>query len=206
MSQEEFSKAIELLNHPQSAKRRSGAKKLRKLKDSSAGPYLLTALKKEINDKRTWETQYHMIMALGECKYKESILTLNELTQKHFEATMIYLAIGDALVRLLKKDDKDAKPILELIRSNNEFLIEGGLRAMAILRMIPAEEDIDEIISYVRKTKNNSLIFWTAASCPGWKTKQVHEFLSQCSQSEREDIRKAAVNALKGKYLNWKPL
>jgi hypothetical protein len=52
------------LQSPHSPKRRSAAKKLRKLGDPVAGPALLEALKHELPDPRTWETQYQMIMAL----------------------------------------------------------------------------------------------------------------------------------------------
>ena len=64
---------IEQLQHKSSAKRRAAAKKLRKLKAKEAGPALLAALKNELKDKRTWETQYQMIMALGESGYTESL-------------------------------------------------------------------------------------------------------------------------------------
>src|SRR3984957_6504454 len=49
------------LQSPHSPKRRSAAKKLRKLGDPVAGPVLLEALKRELPDIRTWETQYQMI-------------------------------------------------------------------------------------------------------------------------------------------------
>ena len=44
------------LQDKHSAKRRSAALKLRKLESREAGPALLKALEKELEDKRTWET------------------------------------------------------------------------------------------------------------------------------------------------------
>ncbi|MFD4766286.1 hypothetical protein [Streptomyces niveus] len=49
--------AIRQLQDRSSAKRRSAAKRLRKLGDPYAGPALLEALKNEVRDSRTWETQ-----------------------------------------------------------------------------------------------------------------------------------------------------
>jgi HEAT repeat protein len=60
-------KALIQLSDRASAKRRSAAKRLGKLADETAGPALLHALQREIGDRRTWETQYEMIMALGAC-------------------------------------------------------------------------------------------------------------------------------------------
>src|SRR5262245_42924676 len=92
--------AIELLRHKHSAKRRSGAKRLRKLRRPESGPPLLAALRDEVRDPRTWETQYHMIMALAEAGYAPALPYVEELSRQPFEATMVYTALGDALVRL----------------------------------------------------------------------------------------------------------
>ena len=76
---------IEQLSNKASAKRRSAAKKLRKIKAKEAGPALLAALKNELKDQRTWETQYQMIMALGESSYTESLDFLLQLADQEFE-------------------------------------------------------------------------------------------------------------------------
>ncbi|WP_305815346.1 HEAT repeat domain-containing protein [Photobacterium leiognathi] len=73
MSTTDIQPLIEQLNNKASAKRRSAAKKLRKLKNKDAGPALLEALKNELKDKRTWETQYQMIMALGESGHTDGL-------------------------------------------------------------------------------------------------------------------------------------
>ena len=76
--------SIALLTHKRSPKRRSGAKKLRKLKNSKACSALFETLQKELNDSRTWETQYQMIMALGECGCKDALPFLKELVHREF--------------------------------------------------------------------------------------------------------------------------
>ena len=58
---------IEGLKNSKSSIRRSAAKKIRKIKDPIYCPLLLDALSTEIH-KNTWETQYQIIMAIGETK------------------------------------------------------------------------------------------------------------------------------------------
>src|SRR3954463_14583297 len=115
--------AIALLHHKQSAKRRSGAKRLRKLRQPEAGPALLAALRDEVRDPRTWETQYQMIMALAESGYGPALPYLEELSGQPFEATMVYPALGDALVRLGSASAGDAEPVLRVMAGGNERLI-----------------------------------------------------------------------------------
>ena len=109
-----LSEDLELLKNARSPKRRSAAKRLRKLGDIAAGPELLQALRKEVDDPRTWETQYQLVMALGECRYREALQFLVEMAAKPLEATMIYVGLGDAIVRLKSQSLNDAAPILEL--------------------------------------------------------------------------------------------
>ena len=143
------------LGDKKSPKRRSAAKKLRKLKNVDAGLSLLAALETELKDVRTWETQYQMIMAIGECGYKPALPFLNELAKQDFEATMVYVAIGDAIVRLSIENDRDTNPIFELLETGNEMLVDGALRAMAMLKMVPSDSHIEKIISYVAARELN---------------------------------------------------
>lgn len=133
---------IQQFKDKKSPKRRSAAKKLRKGRVSSAGPYIFEALQKELHDPRTWETQYQMIMAIGECEHQPALPFLRQLSEENFEATMVYLALGDAIVRLSAETPSDANPVIELLQSKNEMLIDGGLRAMAMMRMVPGDEQV----------------------------------------------------------------
>jgi len=157
---------IQLLEDKRSPKRRSAAKRLRKLGDVAAGPALLKRLKTEVLDPRTWETQYQLIMAIGECKYLIALPFLEALSKTKFEATMIYVAIGDALVRAIVA-------ILEFV---SKFEIDHGIR------------------------------FWPLAASAGWHGDNVRKYISECSQSHREDLQHAAKFADEGKYYNWRPL
>nr|CAA9216330.1 hypothetical protein AVDCRST_MAG63-247 [uncultured Armatimonadetes bacterium] len=198
---------LELLNDRHSAKRRMGAKRLRKLKDPSAGPALLEALQKEVQDPRTWETQYQMVMALGECGYAPALPYLQELASHPFDATMVYVAIGDALVRLGREHENDASPVLRLMETGNDTLIDGAFRAVAMLRMRPATEAVREILRFVTpRDSSDGLRFWIAAAAAGWEGEEVAKFLRACVKGARPDVREAAAASLQGKYLKWNPL
>ncbi len=97
---EKVKEAISLLSNSKSKKRLSGAKRLRKLGLKESGIHILKALEKEINDVRTWETQYHLIYALGHTKHEEALPFLKSLAVKKFDATILYYSIGDSIFRL----------------------------------------------------------------------------------------------------------
>ncbi len=190
------------LSNARSAKRRAAAKSLRKLGDPATGPAIEEALRKEVQDPRTWETQYQMIMALGECRYEPSRSFLLELSTRKLEH-MVYVAIGDALLRLSSNPDKE---LLRILSIENAALAEGALRAVAMLRLDLSTETIESVIAHVAKPENEQLRFWAAAAAPGWDGPIVQAFLRECSQSERKETREAAQAAIEKKYLRWNPL
>lgn len=209
MSGTDIQPLVEQLNSKASAKRRSAAKKLRKFQSKDAGPALLEALKKELKDKRTWETQYQMIMALGESGYIESLDFLLQLSELEFEATMVYVAIGDAIIRLNNITSLSlATSILNSwITADQINLLNGGLRAVAMLHLLPDKKFIQKIIQHTSLPKNEALQFWTAAATPGWPVELTKDFLEHSIKSANlDDTKKAATAALKGKYIKWNPL
>jgi HEAT repeat protein len=195
-------KLVEEISNARSAKRRAAAKILRKLADPVAGPAIEEALRKEIQDPRTWETQYQMIMALGECRYAPSIPLLLDLSRRELER-MVYVAVGDALVRLSSDREKE---LLRILSSGNAGLAEGALRAVAMLRLGLSTEAIESVIAHVAKPENEPLRFWVAAAAPGWDGPRVEAFLRDCVRSARKETREAAQAALEKKYLKWNPL
>ena len=200
--------AIDQLAALQSTRRRGAAKRLRKMRAFDAGSALLGALEKEIQDPRTWETQYQMIMALGECGYEAALPTLERLAVNTFDATMVHVALGDAIVRLSRRNDRDVSSLLRILRqSKNSMLIDGALRAVAMLRIVPEPGEIGEILSYVECLEpNDPLRFWVAAAAPGWRHPDLGTFLDVCERSGRDDITAAAKSARAGKYKKWSPL
>jgi HEAT repeat protein len=203
----EIQELTSLLESPSSPKRRSAARKLRKLGDPFAGPALLHALKRELLDKRTWETQYQMVMALGHCGYREAIPLLHILAYERIEHTMVLVAVGDAYIRLVRTSEDDSKPLFDIFAIRNDnALLDGALRAVAMLRMRFGDDCAARIIDGVVARKQESLWFWAAAACPGWSGAAVEAFLDQCLQGGREDIKTAARAAKLKKYLKWNPL
>ena len=197
---------IEQLQHKSSPKRRAAAKKLRKLKVKEAGPALLVALKSELKDKRTWETQYQMIMALGESGYTESLYFLTQLAEQEFEATMVYVAIGDAITRLTYLQNGSISSITNFLNSNSNIplFIDGLIRAIAMLKLIPSQEDIEKIIAFgnLENTDDNNRT-WIASAAAGWTGDSVVCFLNECAASDNQQTKKAAEAALNKKYLKW---
>jgi HEAT repeat protein len=208
-----LAEAIGLLKHPLSAKRRSGAKVLRKLQESAAGPALLEALRDEISDARTWETQYQMIMALGACRYGPAVPFLQELAGRRFDSTMVYVAIGDALVRLETPEDHTWETLMNLVQTGNEELAYGACQGMAMLRLVPPPAIIEQLIDFANRfpldesrTINQRL--WIAAAAPGWleQSPAIRPFLQVCAKSQNSQLKLAADAALQRKYRQWSPL
>jgi hypothetical protein len=200
---------VEQLGAAQSAKRRAAAKKLRKLADASAGPVLLAALERELDDVRTWETQYQMVMALGECGHREALPFLETLAGRAFDATMVYVAIGDAIVRLSHAGPADASAVLRLMRgARDPMLVDGAFRAMAMLRLVPDDAAIAEMLDYAKAAGagGEERRFWLAAAAPGWRGARVEAFLDECARSSAENVREAAALAKARKYRTWQPL
>jgi HEAT repeat protein len=198
---------IELLRHSHSPKRRSAARRLRKLKDIQAGEPLLDALKKEMQDPRTWETQYQMIMALGECGYRDASLYLFDLASLNFDATMVYVALGDAIVRLGRENEEDPKPVLNIMKSGNEMLIDGAFRAVAMLHLKLDSKAVRTIIDYASSLAvNNSRRFWVVAAAAGWNGEHVRDFLESSCASTSDFVRDAAGASLEKEYQKHNPL
>ncbi|MBU2709280.1 hypothetical protein KCM76_25010 [Zooshikella marina] len=207
MAYSDIETLVEQLSNKSSAKRKSAAKKLRKLKSKDSGTALLAALKSELKDKRTWETQYQMIMALGESGYIESLGFMLELTEREFEATMVYLALGDAITRLTYLSENSIHKAIEYVTSKNyqPLLSDGVLRAVAMLKIIPEEDDINMLLNYAdsSSTPENSKA-WIVSASAGWhKNIRTVPFLQRQVSSKNQQIKKAAEAALKKKYVKW---
>lgn len=195
--------AISLLANPRSAKRRSGAKWLRKHPDPENVDALIAALTKELRDVRTWETQYQMIMALG-ASGSDRVTHVLEAALRLPVEPMVRLAVGDALVRL--SDDVDGA-LIDALESSSSFRVEGALRALAMTHRAPEKATTAAaVVDFVTRPANAQLRFWLAASAAGWEPSYVREFLDSCLLDSNEDLRRAAEASLQRTYLKWNPL
>jgi hypothetical protein len=198
---------LQRLIAPQAATRRTAARMLRKLKIKATGPGVLSALKWEMKDPKAWETQYQMIMALGECGYGEALPFLRGLTKAPRPQTMLGIALGDAIVRLSREHEHDVAPVLEILAGTDRDLLDGAFRAMAMLRMVPPPEAIESIVGFADHLPvDDPLRLWVAAAAAGWEGKGLRGFLDRCRQSPQKEVRDAAEASARGKYLKWAPL
>jgi hypothetical protein len=209
-----LAEAVELLDNSKALKRESGAKRLRKLGLAESGEALFNALQKEVKDKRTWSTQYHLIIALGVVKHASALPFLWELAHRDFDATILYMALGDSILRLslLEKPLEDAWN--EILQTQNAKLIYGALRAIALLKLVPNDSIVQDIIGVARKPEfvdgvrgypgdQSGLRYWVAIASAGWKPSLVHDFLLESHRINDTSLKYAAENALKGKYVRW---
>jgi hypothetical protein len=202
-SPSELAILIEQLTHTTSAKRRTSAKKLRALGEASAASALHNALVKEIKTRRTWETQYQMIMALAtSCPAESDVSLLESILALPLEP-MVHLAAGDALVRSSRDVDE---AVLKALRSNSPPRAEGALRALAITRRSILDSTSTAAILHASSPAHKSAIFWAAAAAAGWNTKITRAFLESCLHDESAETRRAAEASLEGRYLSWTPL
>lgn len=192
--------AIADLGDKRSTKRRSAAKRLRKSAAPESVEPLLSALEKEVTDKRTWETQYHMIMALGSCKASAAVPLLESILALPLEP-MVHVAAGDALVRC--SDDLDVA-MVDAMRSGSLPRVEGAIRAVAMTQAVPSSEVVASVFKFASGPKHHQLRF--AAASPGWPMHAKSRFLNVCVVEGDADTRRAATAALKGRYLKWSPL
>lgn len=213
-NQPDISELIELLEHKSSPKRRSAAKKLRKLKSlnhseaDAVGEAIQRALETEILDERSWETQYQMIMALGASGYIESLDFLCRLADQEIQAGMVYVAIGDSVARLmLIETEQDTKPVVDLIDDNHPMFIDGVLRAIAMMQLKLSTEEVEKVLHYgaTLDIEDNSRT-WIAAAAAGWDSSAVKDFLEQSASADNQQTKRAVQASLAGKYLKWSPL
>ncbi|MER2492051.1 hypothetical protein [Catenovulum sediminis] len=194
---------LQKLSSNKAADRKSAAKKFRKEADIQYGEHLLSALKKEMEDPRTWEIKYHLIMALGACGYEKSLSELETISKNYFQDNMVGVALGDSIFRL-----NGSKSCTIDSFFHNRDLFEGATRALAMQKLIPSHNEMDRIISFCKSfSLEDGIIFWVIAAAPGWiENKNVVEFITSCLSSNREDIKESAKLALEGKYKKWRPL
>jgi hypothetical protein len=149
-----------------------------------------------------------MIMALAESGYREALPFMEVLARRSLEATMLYVALGDAIVRLSLSGPSDVTPVLRMLREGRHpMLLDGAFRAMAMLRLAPEPSAVTEILDHANRLgPDDGLRFWVLAATPGWGGPKVKAFIEACARSSRPDLQEGASLAQAGKYKAWRPL
>ena len=202
---------IDLLSHARSPKRRAAAKRLRKRGDPAAGPALAVALKEELKDDRTWETQYQMIMAIGHCNYTEALPYIESLIPLQIGG-MVDIAIGDTVLRLSRNHDNDSHAAITFIESGNQAHIHGAMQAIAESRMVPDDVTIQRLVNHGMSLElgdDDWTVIWLLRAAPGWPEEIVNPLLDKwgaISFQQQQQIHGAVDLARKRKYVKWSPL
>jgi len=195
------------LQNKLSGKRRSAAKKIGKNQLKQLGDDLYTAYIKEHQDKRTWETQTEMIIALGKIGYTKALPDLKTIIDKNEPHDMITIAAARSYVRLKRRDLSDVRPVIELLETGNLSVLNGATDILTFDDMTPSEEDIKTIIS-ILDAKNEKEISIRGLGDPRqglisamskWKDLTSQNYLNRIIESKKKDLREYAELALKGK-------
>jgi hypothetical protein len=202
--------------------RRRAAKAIEKNKIVELGEELYKKYMEERQDKRTWETQWAMINALGAIDYKKSLDIITEIVKENIPHDTITSGAARAYVRLKRKSINDGKPVLELLNFGSYSVIGGALEALAYDQMMPDNETIEKIIKIcwdIHKHKDRVGLeyglgdrrIYLAIACANWDRNLTEAFLNHCIETsthidsfgdEVQDERLITVseNSLKGKY------
>jgi HEAT repeat protein len=208
------SELIEQLSASRSEKRLSAARNLRRHGHVEAGPAILDALQRELKDIRTWNAQHEMILALGELRCREALPLLWELAARETPHTILYSALGDAIVRLGTDTQVAIENVFRVIGTGNYPLMHGAFHAMAMLRLVPTNEQIERIQQAASDPRAEMEVkgsptdrtgnrLWVAIAAAGWPRDLVRPFLEECLAIPDQGLQLAATNSLKGKYTKW---
>ncbi len=199
------------LHSTKSADRRRAAKEIGKLKLTGFADDLYQAYLKESKDKRTWETQVEMILALGLLDYKNAIKEIEAIIRANDPHDMITYAAAQTYVRLKRKSLNDASPVLELLQFGGLSTVDGCLNPLGYDKMQPDENQIKELIKLswdLHKHKDCELgygdpRYGIAAACAGWDRQLTKDFLEHCLATANRDtpLKYVSENSLKGKYV-----
>ena len=203
--------AVQLLGHRLSPQRRRGAKRLRALAERGTAPAVRAALRRELEDERTWETRYQMIMALGASGDDSDVHLLQDVVATPRRATMVHCAAGDALVRLDRRTEHDSGPLLWCVALPERDLLDvGALRATAHLRLVPDGQGIPAALAATDRLlrdperPNDTIGVWGLVAAAGWPGQEVHDHLESFTDDHRPEVTQIARASLQGRYTDLK--
>lgn len=207
LTTDEISLITDDLQNKISSKRKSAAKKVGKNHLVQLGDNLYQSYIREREDKRTWETQVEMILALGKIGYVKALPDLKLIIDKNIPHDMITIAAARSYVRLKRTNLNDAEPVIELLKDGNLSVLVGATNILTYDDMHPSEEHIKEIISLLN-SKDESEISISGLSDPRmsvisamsrWKDSASQNYLERFKLSKNKNLSNCAELALKGK-------
>jgi len=168
---------------------------------------LYNILNNHISDGKMWEMNYDIIRLLGKAKYNKVTPILEDICNKNEDHDMVTSAASTALSRIKRTNINDVDEVKRLLTFGNFAVVDGALRSMGIDRVMPKEEEVNEIIHAIKafepkiETGYADIREGLAVACAGWiKNQETKSFLDDCIQSGDSALAKLATSAQKGKY------
>ncbi|MCZ4222510.1 hypothetical protein [Pedobacter rhodius] len=202
------------LTSNKSSERRKGAKEIAKYNVVELGESLFNAYLKESQNTKTWETQVEMILALGLINYKKALIIISKIVLLNTPHSMVSYAGAQTYIRLKRRSLKDAKPIIELLKTGSLSIVDGALNPLGYDKMMPSAEEIKTLIKLswdLHKHKDRigkelaycDPRYGLAAACAGWNKQLTFDFLNHCLETSNGDtaLLNVAKNSLKQKYI-----
>jgi len=207
LTTEEIAQIASDLQNSKSDKRRSSAKKIGKNQLVQLGDELYKAYIKEREDKRTWETQTEMILALGKIGYTKALPDLKLIIDKNEPHDMITIAAARSYVRLKRKDLSDAKPVIDLLKVGNFSVFGGAIEILTYDDMMLSEADVKTIISIMDSKKEEEISHcgygdhreYLISAMSKWKNPTSETYIKRFLESSNRYLRESAELALRGK-------
>lgn len=143
-----------------------------------------------------------MVMALGECGVTAAVPLLNTISSTPREATMVFVATGDALLRLAALQEQADQMWHTLLQQRNDDVLAGALRATHMANVPLRDDTITAIVTVLQAYESDHpIMFWAATAAWRWTLPSAHVLLKTLVTSAREDIREAASLSLQGKLV-----
>jgi hypothetical protein len=191
-----------------SSDRRSSAKKIGQFHIKELESDLYKAYLKEIQDKRTWETQCEMITAMGILENKDILSYLVNIIEKNENHDSITLTAAIAYVRITRKQKNDASSVIELFKSGGLSVLNGAAYVLAYDGMVPDNEQTMKIIKIIENRENEINSFSSRGSMDprrlilfsslDWSEKDIiNNFINRCLKIESIIKDKSFVESFK---------
>ncbi len=200
------------LHSTKSTDRRRAAKEIGKNEITGFSEELFSKYLVEKKDKRTWQTQVEMILALGLLNHKTVLIEIEPIIRKNNPHDMITYASAQTFVRLKRQSLTDAVPVLELLKFGGLSVVDGCLNPLGYDKMQPSNNHIEELIKLcwnLHKHKDRigqesgfcDPRYGLVAACAGWEKQLTKEFLEHCILTGDSPVKYVAEKSLKGKYV-----
>lgn len=115
---------------------------------------------------------------------------------------MVFVATGDALLRLAALQEQADQMWHTLLQQRNDDVLAGALRATHMANVPLRDDTITAIVTVLQAYESDHpIMFWAATAAWRWTLPSAHVLLKTLATSAQEDIREAATLSLQGKLV-----